>query len=418
MKTDQRVKILAVYLHEKLVGYLTHYQDGTNLFHFDESYIELGSSRPTLSLSFSDEEFIEPQISQIKLPVFFSNLLPEGALRQLICEQLKMHRDDEFALLEALGDDLPGAITVKRIYDIPDLILRTQKKAIIDKEEGTHGLNFSLAGAQMKFSMKKNDGRYTISKPGKIGNYIVKTPSTIHPFVPYNEYSTMKLAESVGIDVPDVQLVNLNQLDGLPKINLPNEQDAYLIKRFDRDGDNARIHIEDFAQVFSVRNDRKYSATNYDSMAKLIHEIFPNGIAEVEKFVKRLTFNILIGNTDAHLQNWSVIYNDKITPSLSPAYDLLSTLSYIDNRELALNFAKKKAFYSITLDDLKYFAKRINVSDKIVLNAATNVIEMATELWPSLLKELHYTESMKEALKVHWNLLQSPFHGLAMKMKE
>ena len=418
MKTDHRVKILAIHLYKILAGYLTHYQDGTNLFHFDESYIELGSSRPTLSLSFSDEEFIEPQISRIKLPVFFSNLLPEGALRQLICEQLKIHQDDEFALLEALGDDLPGAVTATRIYDIPDLILRTQKKSIIDKKEGTHGFNFSLAGAQMKFSMKRNDGRYTISKPGKIGNYIVKTPSTIHPFVSHNEYSTMKLAESVGIDVPEVQLVNLNQLDGLPEINLPNEQEAYLIKRFDRDGENARIHIEDFAQVFSVRNDRKYSATNYDSMAKLIHEVFPNGIAEVEKFVKRLTFNILIGNTDAHLQNWSVIYKDKVTPSLSPAYDLLSTLSYIDNRELALNFAKKKAFYSLSLKDLKYFAKRINVSEKIVLNAAINVIEMAAESWPSLMKELHFTEPMKQALKKHWNNLQPPFHGLALDMKE
>lgn len=86
----------------------------------------------------------------------------------------------------------------------------------------------------MKFSMKKKDGRYNLSNEDVLGDWIIKTPSTLHADVPLNEYTAMSLASLVGVHIPEIQLVELNKLDNLPPINLPNEALAFAIKRFDR----------------------------------------------------------------------------------------------------------------------------------------------------------------------------------------
>ncbi len=58
----------------------------------------------------------------------------------------------------------------------------------------------------------------------------------------------------------------------------------------------------------------------------------------IDQLVRRLTFSVLIGNGDMHLKNWSLIYRDRRRPELSPAYDLLSTVPYIQGNEAALKF--------------------------------------------------------------------------------
>lgn len=161
--------------------------------------------------------------------------------------------------------------------------------------------------------MLKEKSWFVLPKNNLPGNYIVKTPSVIYPNIPENEFSMMKLAESVGIDIPEVQLVTLDNIDGLP-----DESYAYAIKRFDRIDHGKRIQIEDFAQAFGVKPRDKYQATNYDSMAKFIYQCFLNARIELTEFIRRLVFNLLIGNTDAHLKNWSIIYGNTVSPQLSP----------------------------------------------------------------------------------------------------
>lgn len=86
----------------------------------------------------------------------------------------------------------------------------------------------------MKFSMQERDGRYQIAKTGALGDWIIKTPFTTHKHVPLNEYTAMRLAQLVGIDIPDIRLITMNQVEQLPQINLPNEDYAFAIRRFDR----------------------------------------------------------------------------------------------------------------------------------------------------------------------------------------
>lgn len=66
------------------------------------------------------------------------------------------------------------------------------------------------------------------------------------------------------------------------------------------------------------------------------------GAVEVLEFVRRLTFSILIGNADMHLKNWSLLYQDPQKPILSPAYDFVSTIGYVDDFDLGLSLAKEK----------------------------------------------------------------------------
>jgi hypothetical protein len=48
-----------------------------------------------------------------ELPPFFAGLLPEGALRRRLAATRKSDRDiNDFGILAAAGEDLPGAVTV------------------------------------------------------------------------------------------------------------------------------------------------------------------------------------------------------------------------------------------------------------------------------------------------------------------
>ena len=71
-------------------------------------------------------------------------------------------------------------------------------------------------------------------------------------------------------------------------------------------------------------------------------------IESLHEFARRLAFNILIGNGDAHLKNWSLIYRDPRVPTLAPAYDLVATFVYrpfVEGpEEMALHFGPSKRF--------------------------------------------------------------------------
>ena len=102
-----------------------------------------------------------------------------------------------------------------------------------------------------------------------LGDWIIKTPSTKHKDVPVNEYTAMSLASLIGVEIPEIKLVNMGSLDNLPPINLPNESLAFAIKRFDR-AQNRRIHMEDFAQILVKYPHEKYNSANYEQIAKII----------------------------------------------------------------------------------------------------------------------------------------------------
>ena len=180
-------------------------------------------------------------------------------------------------------------------------------------------------------------------------------------YVPLNEYTAMSLAAMAGIDIPEIKLVDLDKLDNLPQINLPDEQQAFAIKRFDR-SDNERIHMEDFAQILVKYPHEKYGSASYEQIGKVTYTYSGDGLADVQQLARRLLVNILLANGDAHLKNWSLLYQDQVTPRLSPAYDIVTTKVYIkDETKYALNLGKTKEWYAVTVGNFQAWADRAGI---------------------------------------------------------
>lgn len=411
------INVLKLSLHGRLVGYLAGFKNGRNVLSFAEEF-KRDSGRPTFSLithpTFPSSEKImaQPWARNQRLHPALSNLLPEGSLRELIAQGLKVHIDNEFHMLSYLGADLPGALVVEPMEpdDVPDSVLNTHGKARAIRFDKVSPENkFSLAGVQMKFSMKEKNGRYTLSREDILGDWIIKTPSTQHKDVPVNEYTAMKLAELVGVDIPEVQLVELTKLDNLPQINLPDEKLAFAIKRFDRDVD-VRIHTEDFAQVLVKYPHEKYNSANYEQIGRIIYGYSGDGLADAQQFARRLLVNILLANGDAHLKNWSLIYSDKFTPRLSPAYDIVTRSVYIDGeRNYALNLGNTKDWYAVSMANFQAWAERAEIPWRVIKPHLDDVMDKARTLWREAIEDLPMNELHKKKLKDHWAILHEDF---------
>ncbi len=411
------INVLKLKLHGRVVGYLAGFHDGRNVLSFADEF-KTDAARPTFSLITlpefprSEKLLAEPWSRTQKLHPTLSNLLPEGSLRELVAQGLKVHIDNEFHLFSYLGEDLPGALIAEPMEtdEVPESLLSAHGKVKVVKfEKVTRENKFSLAGVQMKFSMKQQDGRYNLSTGDTLGDWIIKTPSTKHKDVPVNEFTAMTLASMAGIAVPEIKLVELHKLDNLPQINLPDEKLAFAIKRFDRN-DGQRVHMEDFAQVLVKYPHEKYNSASYEQIAKILYRFSGDGLADAQQFARRLLINILLANGDAHLKNWSLLYPDQVTPRLSPAYDIVTTSVYIDNeRKYALNLGKTKEWYDVTYTNFEAWANRANVPWRAIKPHLDETMERARSLWPKGIKDLPMNDEHKDKLQAHWAILQKDF---------
>ncbi len=394
------VSVLNVQLADRAVGTITHVQGNRNLFAFDQAYID-NANRPTLSLSFKDQ--YGGLITDFKpvgqfVPSFFSNLLPEGPLRKYLAERAGVKEQSEFFLLWMLGRDLPGAVSV-RPADGEELPPRVEAETT--PEERRNMLRFSLAGVQLKFSALQNvkKGRgLVIPAEGVGGSWIVKLPSQQYPGVPENEYSMMTLAKAMGMDVPDLELLDLEAIDGLPEGIGELKGQAMAIRRFDR-GEKGPVHIEDFAQVFSIYPEGKYEHATYRRIAGVL--AIETGDADIAEFIRRLVFSTLIGNADMHLKNWSLIYTDGKTPTLSPAYDLLSTIPYLPDDRMALKYSRTNKMGEFSKDELKHLAAKARLREKLVLDTAAETVQRFKTLWATEKKNLPLEKKVVDIIDAH-----------------
>jgi serine/threonine-protein kinase HipA len=414
---NEEAAVLQLTLHGRLVGHVVGLTGGRNLLHFADEF-RLDQGRPTFTLTThrdfpkSAQLMADPWVKRQRLHPVLSNMLPEGALRELIARQLKVHIDNEFPLLAHLGLDLPGALVATPLAPdaVPPRIPGTQgrvRAAIVDTSAAANG--FSLAGIQMKFSMKEQDGHYTLGQANALGDWIIKTPSTRHPQVPLNEFTCMSLAALAGVDIPAIRLVDLGALQLLPPISLPDEALAFAIRRFDR-VPGGRVHAEDFAQVLARYPHQKYGAANYTQIGSILHRFSGHGLVDSQQLARRLLVNVLLANGDAHLKNWSLLYPDRVTPRLAPAYDIVCTSVYMqDERELALNLGKTKRWYELGMPHFKDWATSADLPWRAIATHLDDVMQRARSLWPEALQSLPMAEAQKHRLQEHWKRLQPEF---------
>jgi len=386
MKSEYaNINALAVRLYDRQIGILTKLAGERQLFAFEQDYID-DPSRPTLSLSFKSTTggvVASARPVSRRVPPFFSNLLPEGPLRAYLAKLADVKPEREFFLLAVLGEDLPGAVVVEPA-DREHAVGESEGSKPSDRVHAPNAaLRFSLAGVQLKFSaVMEAGGGLTIPAHGLGGSWIVKLPSARYLGVPENEHAMLELASGVGIEVPRNELVEIAKIRGLPEEAASVGKMALAVERFDRRADGTRVHMEDFAQVFGLYPDDKYSHKSYANIASVLWA--ETGQEATYEFFRRVVFSVVTGNADMHLKNWSLLYPDRRTPVLSPAYDLVSTLPYIAGDTLGLSFGGSRDIGRITKDQVRRFAEtaRIPVSPlwRIVIETTERTVENWREL--------------------------------------
>jgi serine/threonine-protein kinase HipA len=242
----------------------------------------------------------------------------------------------------------------------------------------------SIQGVQPKLSAVLNIKKGSFDIVDKRGRYILKPQHHLFSELPQNEDLTMRMAASIGIEVP---------LHGL--IYSKDGSLTYFIKRFDRKGQKDKIAVEDFAQLAGLNRDTKYNFS-MEKLVNLIEKYCTFPAIEKARLFKIVIFNYLIGNEDMHLKNYSVILrNGKV--ELSPAYDLLNTSIVLQGEfeEIALTLKGKKS--NLNYDVLvNYFGKeRCGLTDKII-EKMVDTIQKALSSWFELIDISFLSDEMKD----------------------
>ena len=396
------VNVLDVLLHDEPIGTLTRVDGDRILFAFKDAYVA-DENRPVLGLGFKDQlgaliTAFKP--TRTRVMPFFSNLLPEGHMRTYLAERAGVKPVREFFLLWVLGMDLPGAITIRpadgEAWPLDD------HGTVDDGDRDDHhnnALRFSLAGVQLKFSaIDEAVGGLTIPAKGIGGSWIVKLPSRKFAGVPENEFSMMTLARLIGMDVPAIRLVDIDAIRNLPDGIGTLKGQALAIERFDRLPGGA-VHMEDFAQIFGVYPEEKYENASARSIGRVIGA--EGGEADVAEFIRRLTFNTLIGNADMHLKNWSLIYPDRRHAALAPAYDFISTIAYIQAGKSALKFSRTKSFTEYSEDELSHLAAKARLPEKLVLDTARETVALFHQHWHAEKANLPLAAEVVQTVETH-----------------
>jgi serine/threonine-protein kinase HipA len=191
-------------------------------------------------------------------------------------------------------------------------------------------VRLSLAGAQNKLPVIKLDGdksRFALPiSPDLATTHIIKLQNPHFESLVLNEVVSMRLAKAVGLNVPEIDFL------------LVDNQHHLIVERYDRIN-GQRLHQEDFCQALGIDADNKYEAEGGPSLqacAELIRQYSHKPAADMMQFVRWVLFNIVIGNRDAHGKNIAFLYQPKC--ELTPFYDLLSTQCY---PELSDKFSMK-----------------------------------------------------------------------------
>lgn len=322
---------LDVYLNDQLAGKLTQDKTGDLQFQYDAAYV-LQPEALAISLSLPRQETAH---TGQNVKAFFSGLLPDDIVRHRLARFLGLSETNAFSLLEVIGGECAGALSLYPEGKIPlfhsednlEILDQTKLKELLELLKrrpllaGVDDVRLSLAGAQDKIAVRVVGDSIALAKGATPTSHIIKPMmegvlDSIH-----NELFCMSLAKRIHIDTPSVD------------IRWIGDTPYFLIERYDRQMQGntlKRLHQEDFCQALGIPPEFKYEREGGPSVRQCLsllenHSLKP--LADHAAFIKRLIFNYLIGNSDAHGKNFSLLYKEK-TPVLAPAYDLLSTAIY------------------------------------------------------------------------------------------
>lgn len=364
------------------VGTLEGTDHNDTVFTYDGAYLN-DTSAAALSVSLPLEEV---SFDPVKTRIFFEGMLPEGFIRHSLADRMHIDESDYISMLHNLGRECIGAVrittddeTIDEEYipvtkqEIEQLAAEgaTKSTEIVTK---TH---LSLAGASGKVGLyyDESSDKWYLPVGTAPSTHIVKQSQVRLSGIVTNERLSMLTAAKCGIDTAESFIINTGSAD--------KEEILYATKRYDRlitDGSRkigallrpARLHQEDFAQVLGIPSSRKYEKEDDHYLAqmfKLLREYSTDPIEDQLKLWDRVIFNCLIGNTDAHIKNFSLLYSpDMRSIRLAPAYDIVSTVVYESStREMSMKIGKAMDIDDVTEKSFEQAASEAGLGKSLAM---------------------------------------------------
>lgn len=411
------------FLDPILVGTI---DEGTNTFTYDKQYLNSRNPLPlSLSLPLGEEPY-----PLVKWRPYFEGLLAEGVARETLAAELQLPEDDWLGLLAACAHDCIGDVLIRRLEERAEIaqpkyepISLDDIRAILRSAPNTASSNahrrLSLAGAQSKTGLahnpaKKLDDGWFVPSGLAATTHILKTSHLRD--IPEIEYVCMKAAKACGIRTAEVGLLDL----GTPVL---------AVERFDRsvlpaDGglQVRRIHQEDMAQALAVTPASKYAELEGGSiaaMAQLIRRQSERPAIDIKQFALVICFSYLIGNCDAHLKNFSLIYREEhggSNISLSPAYDLVCTTRFERfTRNMAMRMGGVRLIDEVAPETFEKLAQELGIKKVALRRICETLVDLAIpsimaagsgELGPVAESTAFVAEDLIEDMKPRYAILQ------------
>lgn len=391
------MKELCVYIEIKGIPQIAgsivgnDYRDA--VFCYDSTYLEFPGARAiSVSLPLQKDTF---SVRQTRC--FFEGLLPEGFSRRALANWARVNEEDYLSIVEKLGQECLGAILIiEKGKQWDEGEYKKLSKAEVRKlaAEGatkttailmeTH---LSLTGASGKVGLyydEPNDAWYLPT--GKLAStHIVKQSHIRLKGIVVNEQFCMRVAKKLGMDIPDTFIVDMG--------NGNDDEVLFATKRYDRQLDTDpeaknlprpyRLHQEDFCQALGIFAADKYEHENESYMKRmfeLVRNVSSNPLEDQIKLWDWIVVNYLLGNTDCHLKNYSILYSyDMKQIRLSPAYDIVCTIAYESTKDMSFYIGGELDIRDITRDSFERAAKEIGIGHKLAMQ---HFDELASKFMP------------------------------------
>lgn len=344
---------LIVYLNREPVGTLDQDDSGLLGFRYGPVWLNRPDAAPlSRSLPLQSEPFQGKHARP-----FFAGILPDEGPRQQIAAILGISDRNDFAMLERIGGECAGAVSLLPEGAPPPALGEKCMRELSEKElqdvigelprrplmAGREGLRLSLAGSQSKLPVVILQSTIALPLGNTPSTHIIKPEPERFPGLVATEILCMTLAKAVGLSVPPVST------------RLVGNKPCIVVQRYDRtinqDGEVARVHQEDFCQALGFPPERKYQQEGGPLLRDcidLLREWSTIAVLDIRDFLDGLIFNVLIGNADAHGKNYSILYR-KGERRLAPLYDLVCTLAWPElSKTPAMKIGQSDSIETIT----------------------------------------------------------------------
>ncbi len=366
----------------RAVGMISGNDASDSCFSYSDDYLRSEDAAPvSLSLPLQTEPF-----SAVQTKNFFEGLLPEGFTRRTVAQWMHVAEDDYLSILHGLGRECLGAlcITVEGEESAASYTpISEQEVQALAAEGATKSAelvtksHLSLTGASGKVGLyynAENNGWY-LPRGTAPSTHIVKQSHVRLDGIVINEQLSLLTAAKCGIEIARSFIINTGSGE--------DREVLFATERYDRkfapnsrmiDGLRCplRLHQEDFAQAMGIPASEKYEKEPRGflrGMFDLLRRCSADPIADQLKLWDVLVFNYLIGNTDSHAKNFSLLYSpNQKTVRLSPAYDIVSTVVYPEStREMAFFIGDALLLDDLTRDSFRQAAKEVGLGERMAM---------------------------------------------------